>query len=300
MFVAGVIACLSAMYALATPSLGALFSAVFAERGVRIEYGRSYGPHVRHALDIYSPADDAGSGPIAVFIYGGGWRGGERATYGFVGAALASRGVTTVILDYRLYPEVVFPDFVTDAAAAYRWVVDNIEGAGTSRPIFLIGHSAGAHIAGLMAVDHAHLTQGRGDVPKPAGFIGLAGPYSFDPTTFETTREIFADVTDAARARPTELVTENAPPAIVMHGLDDETVRLWNTRTFAAALSDAGVAVKKLELAGIGHAGIVLALSWPFRWRAPVLEEILTFIEGLAVETRACCPNSERARAQSD
>jgi acetyl esterase/lipase len=265
----------------AVPSLGTVFSAVFSEAGVRIERGLTYGGHARQMLDVYSPESGAGGGPVAVFIYGGGWRAGERATYGFVGAALASRGITTVIPDYRLYPEVMFPGFVEDAAKAYRWTARNVAGAGTSRPIFLIGHSAGAHIAGLMAVDAAHLGRERGNVPAPAGFIGLAGPYSFDPTTFETTRDIFASVTDAARARPTELVSAGAPPALVMHGLDDETVRIWNTRTFAAALTSHGVTVKTLEFPGIGHTGIVLALAWPFRWRAPVLQEIVGFIEGV-------------------
>ncbi len=279
---AGVVASLVAMYSFSAASLGGVFNAVFAEGSVRVETGLSYGPHRRHALDIYSPKDGAHDGPVVVFIYGGGWRSGERETYGFVGAAFASRGITTVIPDYRLFPEVMFPDFVTDAARAYGWVTDNIEGAGTTRPIVLIGHSAGAHIAGLMAVDRRYLSQGRNDIPAPAGFVGLAGPYSFDPTTFETTRDIFASVTDAGRARPTQLVTPDTPPTLVMHGLDDETVRVWNTRTFAQALDKVGVPVRKLEFEGIGHTGILLALSRPLRWRAPVLEEILSFIEGVA------------------
>ena len=185
-------ASLWAMYRFATPSLGGLFSTVFADGGVTVERGLSYGPHERHVLDLYRPQDGDGNGAVAVFIYGGGWRAGERATYGFVGAALASRGVTTVIPDYRLFPEVMFPDFVGDAAAAYRWAADNIAGTGTKRPVFLVGHSAGAHIAALMAVDNGYLDEDGAGVPKPAGFVGLAGPYSFDPTTFETTRDIFA------------------------------------------------------------------------------------------------------------
>ena len=278
-------ASLWAMYRFATPSLGGVFSTVFADGGVTVERGVSYGPHERHVLDVYRPQATDENGAVAVFIYGGGWRAGERATYGFVGAALASRGITTVIPDYRLFPEVMFPDFVGDAAAAYRWAADNVAGAESKRPIFLVGHSAGAHIAALMAVDSGYLDEHGTGVPAPAGFVGLAGPYSFDPTTFETTRDIFAATSDASRARPTQLVTAGAPPALVMHGLDDETVRLWNTRTFAEALSNAGVAVKKLELQGIGHIGIVLSLSWPFRWRAPVLDEIVSFVGQIAPQS---------------
>ena len=173
----------------------------------------------------------------------------------------------------------MFPAFVEDAARAYRWVAENLAGStDAARPIILIGHSAGAHIAAMLAVDGSYMQDGQGTIPEPAAFIGLAGPYSFDPTTFDTTKEIFASVTEASRARPTELVTGQAPPALVMHGLDDETVKPWNTRTFAQALDAAGVTVVKSEFPGIGHVGLVLALSRPFRWRAPVLAEITDFI----------------------
>ncbi len=271
---------LSGMFHYGQLSAGSAFSAVFADGGVRVERDRAYGPHDRHRLDIYRPADGADTGPVVVFFYGGGWRDGEREAYGFVGSALAARGITTVIPDYRLHPEVLFPAFVEDAAHAYRWVAENLAGsAGTSRPIVLMGHSAGAHIAAILAVDGTYVQNGEGRAPPPAGFIGLAGPYSFDPTTFDTTKEIFAAVTDASRARPTELVTAKAPPALVIHGLADETVKPWNTRTFAEALGKAGVPVTKLEYPGIGHAGLVLTLSQPFRWRAPVLSEIVEFID---------------------
>jgi acetyl esterase/lipase len=79
----------------------------------------------RHTLDIYTPAGQGGF-PVVVFIYGGGWTDGSKSEYRFVAAALAARGVLTVVPDYRLYPEVRFPAFLQDNAAAVAWTRANI------------------------------------------------------------------------------------------------------------------------------------------------------------------------------
>jgi len=261
--------------ALALSSVADLYSGLVADRGVMVERGVAFGALARDRLDIYRPAAGDRGGPIAMFIYGGGWRSGDRATYGFVGAALAARGITTVIADYRLFPEVRFPAFVEDAARAYAWVSTNLAtGAAKRRPIVLIGHSAGAYIAAMLALDERYLSA-VGIAERPAGLVGLAGPYAFDPTTFPTTAEIFKPADDA---RPVALVRPGAPRTLLMHGLTDETVQLYNTRELATALQAAGADVRKIEYAGIGHMGLVLAISRPFRWRAPVLRELVEFV----------------------
>jgi acetyl esterase/lipase len=269
----------------ALPTVQSLCSRIVADPGVSLEAGVAYGPHARQVLDIYRPAsgDAKGrGGPIAIFIYGGGWRRGERATYGFVGAALAARGITTVIPDYRLYPDVKFPAFVEDAARAYAWTSATLaSAAGKRRPIFLIGHSAGAHIAALLAFDPRYLAAQVGS-HKPAGLIGLAGPYAFDPTTYPSTKEIFAPAVGSQDARPVAFAAAGSPPALLMHGLKDGTVQLSNMRTLADTLRASGAPVRALELADVGHTGLVLAISRPFRWRAPVLSEIEAFIRSVS------------------
>jgi acetyl esterase/lipase len=270
---------LAVRQALAGATVASLYSGLVGDRGVAVETGIAYGPLARDRLDIYRPASGDKGGPIAMFVYGGGWRSGERATYGFVGAAFAARGITTVIADYRLFPEVKFPAFVEDAARAYAWVSANLaSGAGKRRPIVLIGHSAGAYIAAMLALDERYLAAA-GVTQRPAGLIGLAGPYAFDPTTYPTTAEIFAPAAGHAdSARPAALARQGAPRTLLMHGLGDETVQLYNTRELAAALQAVGTDVRKIEYAGIGHMGLVLALSRPLRWRAPVLKEAVAFI----------------------
>lgn len=251
-----------------------LFSALVAERDVELQREIAYGGNVRHRLDVYRPPGNKSRATI-LFLYGGGWTSGKRSTYAFVGAALAARGFTAIIPDYRLYPEARFPDFVEDAARAYGWAVRH---SGEDTPVFVMGHSAGAHIAALIALDGRYISKQGDGLPPPAGLIGLAGPYAFDPTTWATTRHIFATAQTADEARPAAHVDGDAPPALLFHGLEDETVRLWNMQTIAKAYRQAGRNAETHEVADTGHIGIMLALARPFRWRHDVLETIVRFV----------------------
>lgn len=264
-------------------SLSNQLGRALSETNIETALGKSYGPEARHKLDIYTPSaeNDISSGPIVIFYYGGGWRNGERKTYHFVGAALASQGITTVIPDYRLYPDVRFPTFVEDAALAYTWVWNNLANTGsTPRPIIVMGHSAGAHIAALLSLDLNYLNKFGETIPQPDAFVGLAGPYAFDPTTWRRTRPIFATASNNADlTRPVTFANKNAPPSLLLHGTDDGIVKLWNTVKLSRALNEVGAKSKKIELANIGHFGIILSLARPFRWRAPVLDEIIGFVK---------------------
>ena len=131
-----------------------LFNLIGSEPGVRVRQGIAYGPLPRQMLDVYLPPAACEKPAVALYFYGGGWRSGERGIYRFLGTALAARGITTVVADYRLFPQATFPDFMVDAARAYRWVTDHLnDGASGPRPVVLIGHSAGAHIGALLALD---------------------------------------------------------------------------------------------------------------------------------------------------
>jgi acetyl esterase/lipase len=253
-----------------------LFNRLSAESGVGVERDVSFGPSPRHKLDVYRPVSVPERRPIVMFIYGGGWTSGEKATYAFVGSALAAKGYRTVIADYRLFPEVGFPAFVDDAEAAYRWIAKHQaqEACGGWRPIIVAGHSAGAYIASMLALETR-----RQLVPQPAALIGLAGPYSFDPTTWPSTRAIFASAAQQPQtARPVNFVTAKAPPTLLQHGSADNTVKPYNTIDLAAALRQHGVAVDHIDYAGVGHVGLVTAIARPLRWHAPVLDDMLRFL----------------------
>ena len=110
--------------------------------------GVPYADGDRMKLDIYGPKDPKGPAPVVMFIYGGAWNKGARADYQFVGRALAANGFVAVIPDYRLYPDVTYPQFLEDNASAVKWIEGHIGsyGGDTSR-FFILGHSAGAYAA---------------------------------------------------------------------------------------------------------------------------------------------------------
>ncbi|MGH6682650.1 MAG: alpha/beta hydrolase, partial [Pseudolabrys sp.] len=119
----------------------------------RVASGLSYAAGARHRLDVYTP-EGSNDAPVVVFFYGGNWESGDRSIYRFVGAALAARGIVTVVPDYRVYPQAKFPEFLEDGAQAAAWAKQNAgRYGGSADKIFLMGHSAGAHIATMLALD---------------------------------------------------------------------------------------------------------------------------------------------------
>lgn len=109
------------------------------------EASQAYGDDPRQQLDAYWPTPVADDAPVVVFFYGNGWREAARADFEFVASALTAAGILVLIPDYRAHPQVTFPAFVEDGAAAVRWAVANIPGvADAARPLYLMGHSAGA------------------------------------------------------------------------------------------------------------------------------------------------------------
>src|SRR5271166_4009108 len=135
-----------------------VLNALAPRDGVAVSSDIPYGDGPRRVLDVYAPRSSGTPAPVVVFFYGGNWDSGTKAMYRFVGAALAARGVLTVIPDYRLYPQVRFPDFIYDAAAAVAWTRENAaQFGGDPHQLFLMGHSAGAQIATLVALDSTYL-----------------------------------------------------------------------------------------------------------------------------------------------
>ena len=259
-------------------------SKLVADRGTSVEHGVPFGAH-QQRLDIFRPLHAAPRAPIILFLHGGAWIMGSRAEYFFVGTVLAARGYTTIIADYRKYPKVRFPAFVEDAAAAYRWTAETFASAGQNRPIIVMGHSAGAHSAALLALDQRYLA----GLPAPAGLIGFSGPYAMDAKTRLATRAVFAG-TQAADLRPSGFARPDAPPALLIQGKLDMIVRPANAVHLAQALADAGSAVETMLVPGMAHLGVLLALARPLRWRAPVLARVLGFLEGLGQSPRPALP----------
>jgi acetyl esterase/lipase len=200
--------------------------------------------------------------------------------YRFVGAALAARGVMTVIPDYRLYPEVRFPAFMNDAAAAVAWTNANAARfGGDPHRLFLMGHSAGAQIAALLALDGSYLrADGLSPQSDVCGVVGLAGPYDFLPLESATLKAIFGPEDEWPRSQPINFVTSQAPPMLLLAGRDDDIVDPGNTLRLAARLRAAGTSVEDELYPGVGHKTLIAAFSGPLTFLAPVREATLRFV----------------------
>jgi len=273
---------LAAAVLVAIPAAGcgpALLNALVPDSGYRVEHDLAYGAESRQRLDVYLPDELLAPAPVVVFFYGGRWQSGERGEFRFVGQALASQGFITVIPDYRRYPEVRFPLFVEDGAAAIAWVRDNIpQRGGEAAAIHLMGHSAGAHIAALLTLDDHYLAAARVPPDSIASFAGLAGPYDFLPLDDPTLEQIFA-VDDLAATQPISFADRAAPPTLLLHGAADETVLPANSERLAAALAAAGNEAQLEIYPAVGHVGLVAALGAPLRWLAPVLTDLTGFLD---------------------
>ena len=239
----------------------------------------SYGANPRQKLDVYVPAKAVNNAAVVVFFYGGSWNSGDRSDYAFIGKALASRGFVTVIADYRIVPEVRFPEFLKDAAQAVAWARKNaVQFGGDPGKLFVMGHSAGAYIAAMIALDGQYLRTAGDDAAQLRGVIGLAGPYDFLPLDSSATIAAFSNAADLKTTQPVNYVTRAAPPMFLATGDDDTTVYPRNTLRLAEKLRLAERPVTVRRYAGIAHVGILLALSRPLRGTAPVLDDITQFI----------------------
>jgi acetyl esterase/lipase len=239
----------------------------------------AYGPLPRQKLDLYQPRPETASPPMVVFLYGGGWTEGSRAMYRFVGAALAERGCIVAIPDYRLFPEAPFPAFLQDCALATRWAFDNrvMLGADPGR-LFLMGHSAGAYNAAMLALDRQWLGATRLQPARDlAGVIGIAGPYDFLPLR-QDLRPIFGPAEQWPRTQPVAFADGANPPMLLLQGETDETVEPGNARRLAERIRAAGGAVETRFYDGIGHAAILGALSGALHFLAPTLRDSLAFM----------------------
>ena len=257
-----------------------ILNAVAPGKGFSRQADIAYGPLARQQLDLYVPdAAVPRPFPVVVFFYGGGWESGKRKDYRFVGAELATRGVMTIVADYRVFPEVVFPAFIEDGALAVRWAQEHAaESGGNPKRLFLMGHSAGAQIAAMLALNKQYLREAGADPHLIAGLIGLAGPYDFLPLKKATLKKIFGDPAPRS-TQPIDFVTADAPPALLVYGSDDTTVDPGNSLRLAAALKSVGRPAEIRVYPGVGHSRVVAGFSPPLARGVPVTDDVMRFID---------------------
>jgi acetyl esterase/lipase len=246
----------------------------------RVAEGVVFDPMTCLRLDVWRPTKLQGRAPVIVFFYGGGWVKGERGHYGFAAKALAARGYVVVVSDYRKVPGVRFPSFVEDGAAAMKWTAANIgRYGGDAQRVAVAGHSAGAYIAVMLALNPRYLaSQGIARGFIKAG-VGLSGPYDFLPFDSKRSIDAMRQWPRPAETQPVSYISKDAPPLLLVTGTADDTVKPRNAIILAQKLKQAGTPVAFKAYEGLGHEDVVMALSKPFRSKAPVLDDIASFLD---------------------
>lgn len=258
-----------------------LLNSLVPDSGYRLLRDLAYGDGPRRRLDLYVPEQrqDAGPVPLVVFFYGGGWESGSKDDYRFVGEALAARGYAVAIPDYRVYPQIRYPAFLEDAAAAVVWIRANAPATPADRPVYLIGHSAGAYIAAMLTLDGRWLAAAGARVCDAiAATVGLAGPYDFLPLRSTTLMAIFGPEPSRPLTQPINHVDGDEPPMLLVTGTDDTTVLPRNSRRLAARITAAGGRVERRDYDRIGHVALAASLARPLQGLSPALDDVDGFL----------------------
>jgi acetyl esterase/lipase len=258
-----------------------VLNAVIPTDGYTRHQAIAYGTLARQTLDVYVPNGEHEKPlPVVLFFYGGGWDSGQKDDYLFAAEAFTSKGYLTVIPDYRIFPDVKFPDFMQDPVSASKWVKANVANfGGDPDHIFIAGHSAGAHIGIMLNLNPQYLAAEQLKPNDFRGFIGLAGPYDFLPLQSDRLKTIFGPEALRWQSQPINFVTGKSQPTLLLVGLKDETVWPKNSHNLAKAIREKNGPVTVIDYPRYHHVDMIAKIAKPFRGSNSLLNDIHTFIE---------------------
>ena len=229
----------------------------------------------KHKLDVYHP-NGVPSAPVLFFIHGGSWKSGDRSLYGALGNRYSQAGFVTVVPSYRLAPKHPHPAQIEDVAAAFTWTVQHIsEYGGDTNRIYVAGHSAGGHLAALLALDESYLAAYQLSPKFIHGVLALSGVYNF--TIGESQESVFGkDPEFRRKASPLFHVKAGAPPFLVTFCEWDYFSLPAQARQFHKALQKAGV---KSELVLIPRESHISEIVNVWRTDDPTVTAALKFMK---------------------
>jgi len=232
--------------------------AVLLAQGVT--YDISYGDkHERQKLDLYIP-HKAKNAKVLIFVHGGSWRNGDKSGYAHIGNTFSAKGHLTVTINYRLSPN-PWPAHIEDVALAFAWVKKNIaELGGDPSKIFLMGHSAGAHLVTLLVSNEKYIKAHGYSSKDVAGVIPISGAYT--PDVLQKMFWVFKSPEVIADASPSLHVHEGMPPFFMLYAEGDFGADT-NTPAMADLIAEKGNDVKYFEIKNRGHITIILWIGRP-------------------------------------
>ncbi|KAI3970973.1 hypothetical protein MKX01_024620 [Papaver californicum] len=269
-------------------------------RSKQVRRGIVYGDQPRNRLDLYLPENADGPMPVVAFITGGAWIIGYKAWGSLLGQQLAERGVIVACIDYRNFPQGTMSDMVKDASEGISFVCNNIaDYGGDPNRIYLMGQSAGAHIAACTLLEQAIKELGEGDktswsVSQIKAYFGLSGGYDLFRLVdyFHERglyRSIFLSIMEGdqslRRFSPEVRVQDPSirsavqllPLVVLFHGTGDYSIPCDASKTFVDALQRVGAQAELILYEGKTHTDVFL--QDPMRGgKDELFEDILSYI----------------------
>ncbi|ESQ75743.1 alpha/beta hydrolase [Asticcacaulis sp. AC402] len=244
------------------------------DSGVRkVAHDIAFGDDPRQRYDIYAPFGKTGL-PMLVFFYGGGWNSGSKNDYAWMGHALASMGFVVAIADYRLVPQVLYPAFLEDNAAAVKHVLAHAaDYGGDPTRLGTIGQSAGGYAAVMMALDPRYLPQG-----TLKACVGIAGPYDFYPFDVPASIDTFSYWPTPEETQPITYARKLATKFLLLQSRADTVVGLHNAVNLEKKLREAGTDVTLKLYDGLSHQDTAAVYAVPFRNKDTLFTDTKAFL----------------------
>lgn len=227
-----------------------------------------YGDHERQTLDYYRPTKTR-KAPVMVYVHGGGWRIGDKKAVGQKAEFFCGKGWVFVSVNYRLLPDGQHPHNVNDVAAAIAWVMEHAEDLGVDRQrLFVMGHSAGAHLASLVATHPQAMSaaglsrsQIKGVVSLDTNAYDVAGLMSSSSARYYG--QVFGrDPAVWKDASPQQHLSQGAdiPPFLICYskgmGLRKDPKRATSARAFEQALTEHNIDARVVDASDRNHSQI--------------------------------------------
>jgi acetyl esterase/lipase len=223
----------------------------------------------KHKLDLFLPKNKT-SFPVMMFVHGGSWRTGDRSLYRALGNYFARAGIGVAIPSYRLMPNHPHPAQIEDVAAAFAWMHDNVaQYGGDVQRLYVAGHSAGGHLAALLALNPTHLAKYGISTTAIHGVVSMSGVYDV------RNMADFLDAADKAQASPLTYVHSSAPPFLISYCQWDYLGLPRQAADFGAALRKSFVNTQVLYVPAETHVSEIVSAVQD---GTPLARAILSFV----------------------
>lgn len=241
---------------------------------------------VSRQLNVYYQSDTAQQKDVIIFIHGGSWSSGKKETYWWLGRNFARKGVVTVNINYGLAPENQYGQMAADCALAVKWVQSHIAAyGGNPGRIFLMGHSAGGHLAELINSDPRYFKLA--GIANPVKGMILDDPFGLDIKEYLTTAEKDHWYFDFLRTFTKDpVVWENASPLHYVQHIKNPHIIFYGSKTYPAIqlqsermnkiLTGEKVPVELKVIKGKKHVGMIAQMVWGGN---QLYDDILAFLK---------------------